>query len=101
MDKVFFCAYKHIQSKCKYPSSNSIFAVPQLSLLTSKHDSTNDCGVTIIPHKQNLPVSNLTTTMQVDTDNKNDEDTQYFSTPRKQNHSTSQIPKTNTITNPV
>ena len=83
MDKGFVRAYKHIQPNCKYPSSNSIFAVPQCSLLTSKHDSTNDCSVTIISHKQNLPVSNLTTTMQVDTGRKNDEDTQYFSTSRK------------------
>ena len=44
-------------------------------------ERTNDCGVTVINHKKNLPVSKLTTTTQVDTDINNDGDTQYFATP--------------------
>ena len=54
------------------------------------------CGVTIIAHKQTLPISNLTTTTQVDTDSNNYYITQYFTTPRKHNHSTPEKPETNT-----
>ena len=32
------------------------------------------------------PVSNLTTTNKVDTDVKNNDDSQYYATPKKQNH---------------
>ena len=49
--------------------------VPPYLLLSLQHDIINDCGVTVIIHKKPSPVSNLTITMQVDTDRNNDDDT--------------------------
>ena len=44
------------------------------------------------------PVSNLITTNQVDTDVNNDDDSQYFATPQKRNHSATEICDTNNKT---
>ena len=91
MGKGSGCVYKNVQPNCPHPSTNSTFVVPPHLFFILQHDSTNDCGVTIIAHKQTLSVSNLTTTTNVDTDRNNDDDTQYFATPREQNHSTAEI----------
>ena len=49
-------------------------------------------------YKKNSPVSNLTTTTQVDTDSNNYDDTQSVATPIKHNPSTPVIHETTTIT---
>ena len=82
------CAYKHIQPNCPYTYFNSTFFVPLRSLFTSQHDITNDYGITLIAHKQLSPLSNLTTTIQVETDSNNYDDTQSVATPINHNHST-------------
>ena len=69
--------------------------------LSPHHDITNDCISNLIPHNQPSHLSHLTTTNQVDTDRKNDDETQYFATPRNQYHSTPEIHETTTTTNPV
>ena len=79
--------YKHIQPNCTCPHTNIKFIVPLLLLFISQHDITNDCGVIVISHKQNLPVSNLSTTTQVDTTSNNDDDKNEFFHPKK-NHNT-------------
>ena len=83
MGKGFGRVYKQIQPKFPYPSPKSTLVVQPHSLFTSQHDIKNDCGVTVSYHNQTLPVSNLTTIMHVDTDSKNDDETQSFSTYRK------------------
>ena len=49
----------------------------------TRHQITNDCGVTVIFHKQHSYVSNQTTTTQVDTESNNDCNTQSVENPRK------------------
>ena len=61
------CFYKHNQLKCLLPPLNTTFGAISRSVLSSQNDSTNICGVTLIAHNKPLPVSNLTTTDQVDT----------------------------------
>ena len=78
MGKGSGCVYKNVQPNCPHPSTNSTFVVPPHLFFILQHDSTNDCGVTIIAHKQTLSVSNLTITMQVDTYSTNYDNTQYF-----------------------
>ena len=70
-------------------------------MLSSQHDTTNDCVGFVIAHKKPSPVSNLTTTDQVDTDSNNDDTTQYLVIPIRQNNSTTEIPETTTTTTPV
>ena len=70
-------------------------------LFTSQHDSTNDYGVTLTFHKQPSHVSNLTTATQVDTESKNDDDTQSVETTIKHYHSTPEIPGTTNTTTPI
>ena len=101
MVKCFGRVYRNIQQKCPYPSPNTTSSVPPRLLFTSQHDSTNDCGVTENSHKQPSPVPNLTTTNQVDTDNNNDDDTNYVATPIKHNHSTPEITETTATANMV
>ena len=67
-------------------------------MLSPQRDSTNDCGFTLIDHKQPSHVSNLAIKNQVDTDSNNYDDTQYFVTPRKQNKNTPEITYTTTKT---
>ena len=66
-----------------------------------QNGSTNYCSANIIAHNQPSPISNLTITDRVDNEVKNDGYTQYFETPRKQNHCTPEINDTNTITTQV
>ena len=70
-------------------------------MLSSQHDSTNYCGVTVIDHKQPSPVSNLSTTKQFDTDSKNYDITHSFATPIEHNHVTLEKPETTTTNTPV
>ena len=72
--------------------------MPTHYLLLTQHDITNDCCITVIYHKQHLPVSKLITTNQVDTERNNYYDTQSFATPREHNHRTPEIPETATTT---
>ena len=55
----------------------------------------------MIALNQPSPVSNLITTNKVDTDVNNDDDSQSFETPRKHNHSDTEINDTNNITSKV
>ena len=59
--KVFGHVYINIQPNSLFPSTNTTFVVPSRYLLSPKHDSTNDYGVTVFAHNQPSPVSNLTT----------------------------------------
>ena len=86
--KGFGSVNQHIQKNYPYPYLNSRFFVPPLLLFKSQHDSTNYCGVIVISHKQNLPLSKLTTATQVDTKRNNDDDTWYFPNTRKKNRTT-------------
>ena len=101
MGKGFNHVYKPIKLNCPYPSHNITFIVPSRSFSRSQHDITNDYGVIVISLKQLSPISNLTTTTQVDTDSNNDDDTQYFITPRKHNKITPGIPETTATNTPV
>ena len=60
MGKGFGRVYNHIQKNFTYPYPNTTFFVPPCSLLSSQHNSTNYFGITIIPIKQPLAVSNIT-----------------------------------------
>ena len=71
------------------------------TLTTSQHDSTNDCGATVIAHKKTFHVSNLTTTTQVDTDSNNNDDTQFVENTIKHNHIIPDIHETTTTNTPV
>ena len=93
--------YKHSQCNWTLPHPNTIFVVPPRSVFSPQDDSTNYCSADIIYHNQPSPVSNLTTTYQVDTDVKNDGYKIYFATPGEQNHCTPEINDTNTTTNQV
>ena len=64
--------------------------------LSSQRARTNDFGVTAIVHKQPSPVSNLTTTKKVDTDSRNDDNTQSFSIHIKQ-HGAKNVTETTTM----
>ena len=86
MGKGLGCVYKHIQPKTSYLPPNLKFVMPPCLFFTSQHDITNDCGITVISHKQNLPVTNLTTTTQVDTDSNNYDAKKSVSTPRNKSH---------------
>ena len=101
MGKRIIHSHKNIKWNCPSASTNTKFVLPPQFLLSSQLDSTNNCDVTLIAHDQPSPVSNLTTTNQVDNDINNDDYTQYFTTPRKHNHSTPEITKTTTKTTPV
>ena len=70
-------------------------------LFTSQNNNTNDFRITIFPHKEPSPASDLTTTTQVDTGNNNDDNTQFFAIYMKHNHSNLEIPETTTTTTPV
>ena len=98
--KGFVCFYKHTQLNWIYSSPKAIFVASPRSSLSPQRDSTNDCSTTIFAHNQLSPVSNPTTTNQVDTDFKNYYDTQYFATLRKYNHVTPEIPDTTTTMTP-
>ena len=98
MGKFIGTVYKHSQQNCPYPSPNTTIFLPVGYLLSSQCDSKNDCGATLIAHKQSSHVSNLTTTKQVDIDRKNDDNTHSFATPRKHNNSNPEISKTTTTT---
>ena len=87
---------KKRQPKYPYQSPNNTFVLPPCSSLSSQRDITNYCCVTLVAHKQHLPVSNLTTTNQVDTDRNNDDDTQSLKKSIKHNSSTPEIPDTTT-----
>ena len=76
MGKVFGRVHKYIKP-------NFTFFVPPCNFLSSNCDSSNYFGVTVIYHKQPSPISNLTTTKQVDTNRKNYDNTQSFATPIK------------------
>ena len=65
MGNCFGCDYKRSLLNFPYQSSNHTCVLPPRSLLTSKHDRHNDCGVTVIFHKQPETMSNITTTTQV------------------------------------
>ena len=62
---------------------------------------TGDCGSSIIDLNRPLPMSNVTTTKQVDTDFNNDDNSGYFFNPRKHNHNATELGDTNTTTNQV
>ena len=83
--------YKSGQPNCPYPYPNTTFVITPPSSLSSQPDSTNDFGVTLIANNQPLPVSNITTTNQVDTDINDDDYSQYFTSPRKHKHVTPKI----------
>ena len=100
MGKRIVHVYKHRQCNWPYPYPKTTFVVPPRSMLAQQSDSTNDCIATIIACKKPSPVSNLTATDQVDTDVNNNDDTQYFATPIKQNNKTSDIRDTNNKTTP-
>ena len=89
----FFHVFRRIQPNYPYPFPKTRFVVPPHSLLSSQCDSINNCGVSAISHKQPSHVSNLTTTMQVQTDKNNDDKIQSFSTPRKHHHKTPETPE--------
>ena len=93
--------YKHSQCNWTFPPSNTILGVPPRSLFSPQDDSTNYCSADMIAYNQPSPVSNPTTTYQVDTDVNNDGYTNYYATPRKQNYCTPEINDTNTKTNQV
>ena len=101
MGKFSGSVYKLRQPNCSYSSLDSTFVGPPRLLFTSQHDSTNDCGVTIVSHEQILRVSNLTTTSQVDADSNNYDNTQPSVTPIKHSHSAPEIPETNSATTPA
>ena len=101
MGKFFCCVYKHSQLNCPYPSPSRKFVVSPRLLLISQNDSTDDCGVTIISHKKALHVSNLTPTLQVDTDRNDYDNTYSVATPRKNIHTTLEIAIITTTTTPV
>ena len=101
MRKGFDRVYKQIQPNFTYPFTNIKCVVPPHSLFASQHDSTNDCGITIIPHKKNVPVLNLTTTTQVYSDRKMITTHSILQPPRKYIHGTPEINETTTPTNPV
>ena len=90
--------YKHSQPNFPHPYPSSKFVVPTRSLFTSQYDSNNDCCVTVIVHKQPSPVSNLTTTTQVNNDRIHYYVTQSMISPRKNNHSTPELPETTNTT---
>ena len=96
MGKGILRIYKHTQHNWPYPHPNTKSVVPLRSTSSPKNDSTNDYSAALIAHNQPSPVSNLTTTNQVDTDVNNYGNTQYFATPRRYNHSTPEIRGTNT-----
>ena len=62
--------------------------LPPLSESSPQNDININCSAAIISRNQPSPVSNPTTANQVDTDVKNDDDTNSFATPRKHNHIT-------------
>ena len=101
MGKGITCVYKHSQRTWTYPPPNKTIVVPPHYASSPQNYSTNYCSVAIISCNQYSPVSNITTTNQVDTDVKNDEDIHYFATPRKHNHSTPSISDKNTTTTRV
>ena len=59
---------------------------------------TSGCGASMIVPIRNYPLSSITTTNNVDTDVKIDDISQYFATPREENHSGTEICYTNTPT---
>ena len=93
--------YKHSQHKYPYPSPNTTFVLPPHYVSSLQNDRTSVCGATMISLNEPPPLSNLTTTNQADTDVKNDIDSQYFATPIKRNHRTTEIRYTNTKTTRV
>ena len=84
-------SYKHSQPNCPYRNPDNKSVVTPHSSLSSQHDITNNSGVTLIACNQPSPTSNLTTTTPFDTDSNNDDNTLYFSTPRKYNNSNPEI----------
>ena len=80
MGKGYCRVYKYIQPNSLYKYHNSTFVVPLRLFFTSQHDSTNDCGVTVIVYNKSSFVSNITTTTHVDTDSNNDDDTHSVAT---------------------
>ena len=67
----------------------------------TQNDSTSNCGASMIDIIFPSPVSNLTTTNKVDTNVKNDYNSQSFSTPRNLNHSATELYGTHTRTTQV
>ena len=61
----------------------------------------NDCSSAIFDLNQPSPISNLITTVQVDTDVKNENDPQYFATSIKYNYSAPETRDTNTTTTQI
>ena len=76
----------HIQINRIHPSPNKTFCAPSSSEYSPQKDSTDYCGANMVAINQPSPVSNLIPTNQVDTDVNNDYDSQYYSTPRKHDH---------------
>ena len=93
--------YKYSQCNWTFSTPNTVLGVTPRSVSSPQNDNTNYCGADIIYHNQPSPVSNPTTTDQVDTDVNNDGYTKYFATPREQNHCTPEINNTNTTTKQV
>ena len=93
--------YKNSQWKWPYPSPNTIFVVPPCSDFLPQSDITNYWSADIITRNQPSPISNLTTTNQVDTGVNNDDDTKSFVTSRKHYHRTPEICDKNITTNQV
>ena len=57
-------------------------------MLQPKDNGTSDCNASMIYLIWTSPVSNLTTTNKVDTNINNNEDSQNFATPKKNNSAT-------------
>ena len=57
------------------------FVLPPRSVSSPKNNSTVDCSAPIIDLVNHAPLSNLTTTNNIDTDVNIDDNPQYFATP--------------------
>ena len=88
-----------INHLCYHPNKNIV--VPICSSYPPKNDGTNDCSAAIIALNKTSPVSNPIPANQAHTDINNDDDSQFFTTPRKHNHSYTDTRYSNTTTNLV
>ena len=90
--------YKHTRRSWPYPSPNKNVFVPPRSVSSQKKDSTRDCGASTIAITRPSPKSKLTTIDNFDTDVNNNDDSQSFVTPRKHNHSATELRDRNNTT---
>ena len=98
MGKGIVHVYNHRQCNYTYPSTNTKLVLPPCSASSPKNDSTNYCGAAMIALNQSSHVSHITTKNKFDTNVKNCDDSQYFETPRKIDHSNPDILDMNTTT---